>query len=61
MEPIFADVINRLEAMHSMYFEHMDGLSSEDLDWSPGAGDEFALRIGGARYCCGALLGRRCD
>ena len=36
MEPIFADVINRLEAMHSMYFEHMDGLSSEDLDWSPG-------------------------
>ena len=36
MEPIFADVINRLEAMHALYFGAMDGLSIEELDWSPG-------------------------
>ncbi|MCY3834568.1 MAG: DUF664 domain-containing protein [Chloroflexi bacterium] len=37
MEPIFADVLNRLEALHQDYFIYMDGLSSADLDWSPGA------------------------
>ena len=36
MEPIFADVIDRLDTMHSQYFQHMDCLSSADLDWSPG-------------------------
>ena len=36
MEPIFADVLSRLEEMHQEYFEYMDGLSTEELDWSPG-------------------------
>lgn len=36
MEPIFADVIQRLETMHGEYFQYMDGLSMEELDWSPG-------------------------
>ena len=36
MEPIFADVISRLEAMHQQYCEYMDGLSIAELDWSPG-------------------------
>jgi hypothetical protein len=36
MESIFADVISRLEAMHQEYFEYMDGLSVQQLDWSPG-------------------------
>lgn len=36
MEPIFAAVLSRLEEMHQDYFEYMDGLSSEELDWSPG-------------------------
>lgn len=37
MEPIFADVLRRLEEMHQDYFTYMNGLSSEELDWSPGA------------------------
>ena len=36
MEPIFAAVLKRLEEMHQQYFEYMDGLSIEELDWSPG-------------------------
>ena len=36
MEPIFAEVIQRLEIMHSEYFQYMDGLTTEELDWSPG-------------------------
>jgi len=36
MDPIFAAVISRLEAMHQEYFDYMDGLSTEELDWSPG-------------------------
>ena len=36
MEPIFAAVLSRLEEMHQEYFEYMDGLSTEELDWSPG-------------------------
>ena len=36
MEPIFAAVLSRLEEMHQDYFDYMDGLSSEELDWSPG-------------------------
>ena len=36
MEPIFADVINRLEILHGEYFQYMDGLTTEELDWSPG-------------------------
>lgn len=37
MEPIFAAVLGRLNEMHQQYFEYMDGLSVEELDWSPGA------------------------
>jgi len=37
MEPIFADVLSRLEALHQDYYAYMEGLSSEELDWSPGA------------------------
>ena len=36
MEPIYAAVIDRLREMHQQYFEYMDGLTSEELDWSPG-------------------------
>ena len=36
MEAIFAAVLSRLEEMHQDYFEYMDGLSREALDWSPG-------------------------
>jgi len=36
MELIFAAVLSRLEEMHQDYFDYMDGLSSEELDWSPG-------------------------
>ena len=37
MEPVFANVLKRLEEMHSDYIAYMDGLSTEELDWSPGA------------------------
>ncbi len=36
MVPIFAGALRRLEEMHLEYFEYMDGLSTEELDWSPG-------------------------
>ena len=36
MVPIFASVLSRLEEMHQQYFDYMDGLSTEELDWSPG-------------------------
>ena len=36
MAPIFASLLKRLEEMHQQYFEYMDGLSTEELDWSPG-------------------------
>lgn len=36
MEPIFADVIQRLETMHAEYFQYMGGLTIEELDWAPG-------------------------
>ncbi len=36
MLPIFAGVLSRLEEMHQQYFDYMDGLSIEELDWSPG-------------------------
>ena len=36
MEGIFGDVLSRLEEMHQQYFDYMDGLSTEELDWSPG-------------------------
>jgi len=36
MDTIFASVLRRLEEMHQEYFDYMDGLSSAELDWSPG-------------------------
>ena len=36
MEPIFAAAIQRFEAMHAEYSQYMQGLSMEELDWSPG-------------------------
>jgi len=36
MEPIFAGALSRLEEMHQGYFDFMNGLSTEELDWSPG-------------------------
>ncbi len=36
MEPIFAEAISRLEWLHNEYLQCMDGLTSEELDWSPG-------------------------
>ncbi|MCY3781329.1 MAG: DUF664 domain-containing protein [Chloroflexi bacterium] len=36
MEPIFAEAISRLEWLHAEYARYMDGLTTEELDWSPG-------------------------
>ncbi len=36
MDPMFVAVISRLEAMHQEYLEYMHGLTTEELDWSPG-------------------------
>lgn len=36
MHAIFAEVINRLEALHADYRQYLAGLSAEALDWSPG-------------------------
>lgn len=36
METIFASALRRLEEMHQEYYDYMDGLSTEELDWSPG-------------------------
>ena len=36
MEPLFADVINRLEALHEDYCRYLAGLTVAELDWSPG-------------------------
>ena len=36
MEPIFAAALSRLEDMHQEYIAYMDGLSTDQLDWSPG-------------------------
>lgn len=37
MEPILAEAIARLEWLHEGYLEYMHGLTTADLDWSPGA------------------------
>lgn len=37
MDALFADVIERLDELHAGYCEQLDGLSIEELDWSPGA------------------------
>ena len=36
MDPIFVAVLARLIEMHEEYFEYMEGLSADELDWSPG-------------------------
>ena len=36
MEQFFADMLDRLEALHEDYFEYMEGLTTEQLDWTPG-------------------------
>lgn len=36
MDPTFAAVLTRLQEMHEQYFEYMNGLSRDELDWSPG-------------------------
>ena len=36
MDPIFAAALTRLKEMHQQYIEYMDGLSMDELDWSPG-------------------------
>lgn len=36
MVPIFAAALSRLEDMHQEYIAYMDGLSTDQLDWSPG-------------------------
>lgn len=36
MEQFFADMLDRLEDLHAHYFQYMDGLTTEQLDWSPG-------------------------
>ena len=37
MDALFADVIRRLEDLHQDYYQYLEGLTKEDLDWSPGA------------------------
>ena len=36
MEPILTEAISRLEWLHAEYAQCMDGLTTEELDWSPG-------------------------
>jgi hypothetical protein len=36
MDPLFGAVLNRLQEMHQQYIEYLDGLSTDELDWSPG-------------------------
>ena len=36
MDPLFGAVVKRLQEMHQQYIEYMDGLSPDELDWSPG-------------------------
>ena len=36
MEPIFAEAVSRLEWLHAEFLGYMDGLTTEELDWSPG-------------------------
>ena len=36
MQQFFADLFDRLEDMHKHYFNYLDGLTTEQLDWSPG-------------------------
>jgi uncharacterized damage-inducible protein DinB len=36
MEQFFADMFDRLEDMHGHYAQYLDGLTTEELDWSPG-------------------------
>ena len=37
MQAFFADVIRRLEDLHADYRQYLGGLTSEQLDWTPGA------------------------
>ena len=36
MEPIFAAALEHLEWLHAEYREYLKGLTTEELDWSPG-------------------------
>lgn len=36
MEQFFADMFDRLQDMHGHYDRYLDGLTIEQLDWSPG-------------------------
>ena len=36
MEQLYADLLDRLADLHEDYFEYMDNLTTEQLDWSPG-------------------------
>ncbi len=36
MEPIFAAALEQLEWLHGEYLQYLDGLTTEELDWSPG-------------------------
>jgi len=37
MEQFFADMLDRIEDMHEYYVQYLDGLTTEQLDWIPGA------------------------
>lgn len=37
MERLFADMLDRLEELHSHYFQYLEGLTTDQLDWTPGA------------------------
>ena len=37
MDVIFASALDRLEALHEDFLDCLDGLTTEQLDWSPGA------------------------
>jgi hypothetical protein len=36
VQQFFADIYDRFEDMHEHYFQYLDGLTTEQLDWSPG-------------------------
>ncbi len=61
MDALFADVIQRLESLHEDYERYLEGLTSEELDWSPGADMNslcvLAVHVTAAeRYWIGAAI-----
>lgn len=62
MDPIFDDLVDRLEAMHRAIEKALDGLPDEALDWTPGPEMNslavlLAHTLGAERYWIGDVAG----